>query len=518
MFLSFSDSAKFADIARNIVSGTGYGGNFTFWDVDIFALINQTTFPAFSIPPFMPLSIALFFMIFGSTKDYVVIATSIFYFILTLIFVFLLTKRLFTDMPGKLKNLTGILSALAVGFNYDMLHYATGGASESPFVFQIVASLYFSSFKKTWANVITVLLLLAMYFTRYQAFIYIAAVILFWLLTNFKIKKAFLIFVAISVFGFAVDRLILLPLVGKTFFYSITNKGVSISLTQTASGSTSDSLRGVVSVLSVGPAQVARHIFYNLYNFYKLLPQIINPYLFTLFIIGIFLKTRDRMQNTFKVAAVFMVLMTFFVTATSIPFFRYLHPVIPVVYIAAVGTLVSLMSNVSKKLNVVMFISSFLVLLFAVGQTVGVYVLDSRFEKNIYNTDKPPVYVELSKILKENTSKDGVVVTNLDTWGTWHGERRTVWFPVEPLQIVDTSTGKIPFDAIYLTGYLMDDQNYYMGPEWRMIFENPDKPINWTCGGCSEIAEEFILKGVYDVKPEDNYQKLGVKSVLFVKK
>jgi len=28
LFLSFSDAAKFADIARNIASGAGYGGNF----------------------------------------------------------------------------------------------------------------------------------------------------------------------------------------------------------------------------------------------------------------------------------------------------------------------------------------------------------------------------------------------------------------------------------------------------------------------------------------------------------
>ncbi len=517
-FISFSDSAKYADIARNIVQGMGYGASFTFWDVNIFELVKQAIFPAQNILPVMPLSFALFFKVFGSTADYVVIATSLFYFILTLVFTFLLSKQIFSDLSGKLNNLVGALSTLAIGSNYDLIHYATGGASEAPFIFEIVASLYFASLKKRWANIIVVVLLIVMYFTRYQSFVYIAGVILFWLLITYETKKALLMFLSISVLGLIVDRVILLPLVGKTFFYSITNKGLSVAITQTASGSASDALRGSVNVASVGITQIAKNSLYNLYNFYKLLPQIINPYLFILFVIGIFIQVRLRLQNAFKAVSLFMVLMTFLITATSIPFFRYLHPIVPLVYIIAVGTQVGLMSGLFKKFNKVILTSTLLVLLFGVGQTVGVFVLDSRFKEDMYNTDKPPVYVQLSKILKDNTNKNQSIVTNLDTWGSWYGERKTIWFPVEPKQIIDSSTGKIPFDAIYLTGYLMDDQNYYMGRDWRTIFENPDKTFNWTCDGCSEIAEEFTLKGIYNINPTENYQRQDVKAVLFVKK
>ena len=157
-------------------------------------------------------------------------------------------------------------------------------------------------------------------------------------------------------------------------------------------------------------------------------------------------------------------------------------------------------------------------MLFGVGQTLGVLLLDSRFERNTHNVGKPPVYVELSKTLKENTEPDDVVITNLDTWGSWYGERKTVWFPLEPKQLIDPATGGIPFDAIYLTSYLIDDANYYMGTDWRIIFENPKDYSRWICDGCGEIANEFTLKGIYQVKMADNYERQDAIGVLLIKK
>jgi 4-amino-4-deoxy-L-arabinose transferase-like glycosyltransferase len=92
MYLSFSDSAKFADVARNLVNGLGYGNIFSFWSSSIFELIKVKIFPSAWTPPLMPFSMAFLFKIFGVT-DFAVLATSFFYFILTLIFVFLLAKK-----------------------------------------------------------------------------------------------------------------------------------------------------------------------------------------------------------------------------------------------------------------------------------------------------------------------------------------------------------------------------------------------------------------------------------------
>jgi hypothetical protein len=149
---------------------------------------------------------------------------------------------------------------------------------------------------------------------------------------------------------------------------------------------------------------------------------------------------------------------------------------------------------------------------------LGVLILDSRFEANTHNAGKPPVYVVLSQILKANTNPSQVIVTNLDTWGSWYGERKTVWFPLEPGQLINPSTGKIPFDAIYLTSYLIDDANYYMGSDWRMIFNNPTDPKKWTCDGCQEIAKEFKLERTYSVPKSDDYDNIDANAILLVKK
>ena len=519
----FSDSAKLADIARSLVNGLGYGSNFSFWTPSIFELIKNNIFPFPWTPPVMPFSIAGFFKIFGIT-DFAVIATSFFYLLLTLVFVFLLAKKIFKS------NLVGALSTLAVGFNYDLIHYATNGASESPFIFEIVAASYFASIKKRWANFVTVLLLILMYFTRPQAFIYIAGILLFWLSNNFKARKAILYFAGVMVVGLLVDYFVLIPLSGQYFLYSIVERGIGSSFNQTSVAS--DALRGAANVAEGGITQTLKNIFYNLYNFYKLMPQIINPYLFMLFVIGLLFHSKSKEEKAFKIASVFMIVITFLVTAASIPFFRYLHSVIPLVYIIAVGTLVNIISNsqflISKQIpnskfqitknTLTILASTFLILIFGVGQTLGVLLLDSRFEAKTHNVGKPPVYVELSKILKENTDPNQVVITNLDTWGSWYGERRTVWFPIEPKQIINSATGKIPFDAIYLTSYLIDDANYYMGESWRMIFDNPDDLKKWICDGCSEIADEFDLKGVYEISANSNYEKHGVSAVLLIKK
>jgi hypothetical protein len=524
IFLRFSDAAKFADIASNLAMGRGYGSDFSFFGSKVFENLSKNLFSAAGILPVMPFSIVAFFKIFG-VSDFAVIATSFFYFILTLVLVFLLGRKIFKS------NLVGVLSILAVGFNYDLINYATNGASESPFIFEIVAASYFVSLRKKWSDIVTVLFLILMYFTRPQAFIYIAGIVLYWLLLNFKAKKVVLTFLAVLVAGFLVDHFVLASLSGRFFLYSVTARGVNSALAQASSTAASNALRGMTVASGGGLVQIAKNIFYNLYNFYKLLPQIMNPYLVALFVIGFFVWKRDIQENSFKIASLFMVKITFLVAAASIPFFRYLHPVVPLVYIIAAGTLVEIISKseflISNQARIFNFkiskqaftivISTFLILFFAVGQTVGVLALDSRFERNTHNVGKSPVYVILSQILKENTSSNQVVITNLDTWGSWCGERKTVWFPLEPKQLIDPSTGKIPFDAIYLTSYLINDPNYYMGADWRMIFENPKDTTKWTCDGCGEMAKEFSLKGTYIVNAADDYERQDAISILLVK-
>lgn len=473
-YLTFSDGAKYADIARSVIQGSGYSSSFNFWGAN----------NAQAILPGMPLSIAVFFKIFG-VNDLAVVAASAFYFLLSLIFVFLLAKKVFNN------NLVAFLSSLSVGFNYDFINYATSGASESPFIFEIVAAFYFMTLKRKWATVVGFVLLVLMYFTRPQAIIYIFGLLLYFCLTNFSLKKAVTYF--------------LIAFIPISLLYFLYSKQGIFAVTQVLPGTpVSDSLRG--ATVTTVFIDLIKKVFYNLYNFYKLMPQILNPYLFGFFIIGIFRWSKNKIYNSFKFTSLFMVALTFLVAALTIPFFRYIHPVTPLIYIVAIATIVEIISLKFPKKSSVVVISSFLILFFVVGQTLGVIFLDSRFKADMVNKDKPPVYVTLSRILRENTNENDIVVTNLDTWGSWYGERKTIWYPLEPDMIISVED---KIDAIYLTSYLMDDENYYMGENWRKIFESPE---NQT------ILKNYKFAGEYEFSSEDNYQRQDEKAVLLVRK
>lgn len=495
----FSDAAKFSNIARQLIAGRGYVTDFSFFSEDV----SRYGLPirAYWIPPIMPLAIAGFFEIFG-ISDLSVIATSATFHLFLVLTTYFLGKKLWG-------RLVGILGALVVAFNVNFLEYAVTGASETLFTFEMILAVYLFILRKKWGNILGFVTLVALYFTRPQAFIYIAGLILFWLLLRFPVKKAVLYFVGLTGLGILIDLFLLTPLAGKFFLYSIVGRGINAVTQYLPGAASSDVLRGFVQDASV--LAVFKKVFYNLYNFYRLLPQIASPYMWALFAIGLFKWGKDRVENSLKVATIFMVFLTFLVTALTIPLFRYLHPVVPLVYLLATATLVWIIRQIIKDGKKVAIISLVLIFLFVVGQTLGVIFLDSRFKAKTVNKGKPPIYVQFSWILRDNTRPEDVIVTNLDTWGSWYGERRTVWYPLKPEQL-DLKGAENPFDAIFLTSYLIDDENYYMGPEWRQIFENP-----------RDIKDKFIAKnykfaGEFKVSADENYEKQEGRAILLVRK
>lgn len=493
-FLHFSDAAKFALIARNLAEGNGYITDFSFW--------GNPFFSTGGIPRLLPYIISIFFKAFG-VNDFAVIAFSLTFFILTVLAVYLLADKLY----GKL---VGILSAVVVALNLDLINYAFSGASETLFIFEIVLGAYFITLKKKWSSALGVLVLATMYFTRPQAFVFIGALFLFWLLVNFGIKKGIYYFLGLSVFAYFFDRLVLYPLSFKLPITSVFGRGFGTIFTYSSKAAVSDSLRGGV-VSTLGLTDVVKKVFYNLYNFYKAIPEIFNPYIFGLFLIGLFTKAKSKLEQSFRLTSVFAILLTFLITALSIPFYRYLHPVLPLVSILGVAAIVDIFKNHKQKV----ILSIFLILFFVVGQTLGHFVLDSRFENKLVNKDKPPVYALLSYKLKEFTNKEDIVLTNLDTWGSWYGERKTVWYPLTVAQFVPEID---KFDAIYLTSYKKDDDNYYMGEDWRLIYANPDSEKAWVCEGCEKITEQFDLKQVFVIPESETYENEEGIGVLLVRK
>lgn len=507
-FLTFSDGAKFAIIARNLIAGRGFTSNFSFYSSD---LLTRTTdvFSASGVPYLVPFAISVFFRVFG-VSDFSVLLFSEVFFVLLVLATFLLARRLYG-------SLVGVISAIAVASSQSLLNYATSGASEIIYTFLVVIGAYLIYLNKKWTDYLFFISLILIYLTKPQGIVFIGVLLLLWFLLRFSWKKG-LSYFGILIFGILIlDRLILYPLSFKYPVYPIVTRGVQALLQYSPTTAVSDALRGQQADV-VGLAQIGKKVFYNLYNFYKLLPEIASPYLWGLFAIGLLIKSKEKEKNLFRLFSLLGVVGTFLLAALTIPFYRYLHPVIPFVFILASLTLVWVVRNLFSGRRIVIFISLVLIAFFVTGQTLGKIFLDSRFVRNTHNVDKAPVYVELSYLLRDNTKAGQVIVTNLDTWGSWYGERKTVWFPLEPKQLINPSTEQIPFDGIYLTSYLMDDENYYMGANWREIFNNPTNSSKWACNGCEEIAKEFRLAGVYNLDSSGDYERQDASAILLLKR
>ncbi|MFC1710090.1 ArnT family glycosyltransferase [Patescibacteria group bacterium] len=490
-YLKFSDAGKFADIARNLVLGRGFTSNFSFFNANALNLDGFASV-AIWISPVMPYLIFLSFKLFG-ISDFAVILVSAINFVFLAAALYFLGNKL-------IGRLVGALSVIAIIFNLDFLNYASSGAAEPLFSFQIILATYLLIIRNKWSNVVAFTVLILMYFTRPQAIIYVVILIFLYFLLNYPVKKALGYFLVLCFIGSVI--FVTTSLQGKQGLYAVT---------QILPGqSPSDALRG--AVYDVNIAMVIKKVFYNIYNFYKALPQVASPYLWGLFAISIFRWKKDKVYNAVKIVSILMVVLVFLTTAVTIPFFRYIHPVVPLVYLFAVDALVWIITKITEdmkkngfdidKKRYIYISIIILMMFFVVGNTLGVIFLDSRFKSKTVNIGKHPIYVQLSWRLKEITEENDVIVTNLDTWGSWYGERKTVWYPLEPDMLVSHAGKDNPFDAIYLTSYLMDDENYYMGEEWRKIFED------------GSALDGYELESEFKIDSKDTYENTDARAVL----
>lgn len=493
--MTFSDGAKIASIAKNISLGNGYGSSFSSFgaDRDILNHLNLNTFPAWGRQPLMSYAVALSFGLFG-ISDNSLLSTSIFFYVLSIITIFLLAKNIFNEKVG-------FLSAVAFIFIPTFWEYALNGASESLFVLEIVLTFLLLTYKNKKLNIIGLFVAGLSYFTRPQGFILIIGALSYYIFTNSKnLKSAFVKLFIVLIIGVIVDLTILTGLTGKTFFYSILSKGADVSVLYTPSLPATTGLRTSTDfkgLLFKNSLEVGKKIFYNTYNLYKLMPDIMPYFIFVFFVLSIFIKEDERNNNYLKNTFLFMFVLSILSTSISIPFFRYLHPFVPLLLIYAINIIYKITK--SKTAFVLIFV-------FLIGGSLGTLFLDSRFISNTKNLSKPPIYVLMANRLKENTPNSYTVVTNLDTWGSWYGERKTIWYPLEPSKIIPVED---KIDAIYLTSYLIDDENYYMGENWREILENPQ---NQT------ILKDYKYAGSYEFSAEDNYQRQDAKAILLIKK
>ena len=505
-YLIFSDSAKTAEIARNLALGEGLGAKFAFFNKEFLTL--EGLFPMGS-PPLYPIILAIIFKIFGA-KDFIVVLTSGFFYLMGAIILYFLGKKLFSKTVG-------FLAALAFIFDPAILTYATSGASESLFVFELILTALLFYINTRNSLVFGFLTLVALYFTRPSAIIYIAGFIILFILLRFKKKNQILKAFGVVFIIWLLFEMILVKIGEGFFLYSPLGSFLfSVSSFSPLSAST-EALRGGMVAIGFQFKLFLSKFLYNLYNFYKLIPQILSPYLMGFYLLSLLRWEKEREKIIFRSLVLFFILATFFAAAATLPIYRYLHPIIPFIYLLAVEMLVWIIrklitfSPIIRLIGVtkVVFV---LLFIFIIGQTTGKIFLDSRYIRARTNQEKPPVYIQLSWILKENTKPSDLIITSLVTWGSWYGERKSIWYPLEPRQLIPPQEKELKIDAIYLTSYKMDDESYYMGQDWRAVFSNPEELED------PFFAKNFKLAGKFKIEPEETYERQGATAILLIRK
>lgn len=523
--LSFSDGAKYATIARNLVEKDRYLSDFTFSVKSAMKITEFGRFPALWTSPAVSYLYSFYFRILGVNDNSIILGNS-FLFLFLVLFTFLLSRKLFD-------NKTAILSSLSVALSTTVINYTLSGATEIVFMLEIILGMYLISFKKKWLDFLSAFVLVVMYYTRPQAIIFVLPLFTYWYFLNKKkIKDILYLVLMLTVFLLAANFLLPNDFVEANNIRSFVARMADVVFKSTDSGKVSVFLRGGAyeALNSLG---LIKKVFYNLYNFYKLIPSTFSPYLFTMFVFGIFIKFKKNEVKTFKIVVLLMLLSSYLVASLTIPFSRYIHPVLPMIYIISSAAMVwivkktvngrwqkirQIMPRFIKKANFTILLSLLLLVFFLVGQTLGDIFLDSRYENIRKNSSKLPARYLLAQRLKENTQKGDLIVTNLDTWASWYGDRKTVWFPSKPLQIGPADGQKNEFDAIYLTSYFIDDENYYMGEDWRQIFNNPEDSDKWICAGCRYIKDNYLLKLEVFIPASEDYENVEERGILLVKK
>ena len=518
-YLRFSDGAKFADIARNIVQEEGYVRSFTFFGERAITWPKDQYFNADQMPPLMPYSMAAAFRVFGVSDSSVILTSSLF-FLASVVASYFVGKHLFG-------GLVGFLSALSIASNINLLDYATSGASEIALIFSVLVGFYFLLVGGKLGYFLSALSMYLVYLARPQAIIFIFGFIFYMLIRRFGLSKAIVVSAVLGVLTFAVDRLVIYPLSWSRGFAPLLERGFQSIAAHPLSESPSDVLRGA-GVRAGSYQEILSKLFYNLFNFYKRIPDIMSPYLAFSFVLGFFIGSKKSEVQAGKFSVLVIVIATFFAAALTIPFFRYIHPVVPLVYIFAVGGLVEMIGRSSKtqtlipkqlpkikfKISKDQFVnltSIFLILVFVVGLSAMTLFVDWRFNRQVYNLDKPPVYALFGGELKAVTGEDDVILTNLDTWGSWYGERKTIWLPVEPAKLV-VADKQTTYDAIFLTDYLADDENHYLGEEWKSLLDDPAGATEGLLEGNFEYVETIYAEA------DEVFENTAFKAVLFLRK
>lgn len=479
MYLNFSDSVKYAELAKNISLGLGQIIHHSFYNSN---LLGQISFPA-NFPPLTPYLLSFIFKLFPAT-DQTVIWSGYFIFAVLILGIFFLGRKLHS-------TLVGLVSAIFLGLNTNLLNYAHNFSTELIFSGLLIVFLFFY-LNRGLLKILSLIPLVLMFLTRQQTILFAMAVVLTEILHS-PYRKKYIAVTSVLIIG--------LLLFGKYLPVSSVSPAsvvgsVHIS-TQVSQGSY---LRGQ-DYQVITNRQLATKIFYNLYNFTKN-PDRIAPLIFLVLSIFALLKSSQNylLRRIYTLNILSLSLFLFAASAT-LPNARYIHPLLPLLIITASVGLIEISKSLKSFSN--LFISFTLILL--VLPAVGFLTLDARFRASQNNLDKPPAYKVIADFMADNLPQNELIVTNLDAWAAWYHGLSTMWFPLNPQML-----NSLPPKYIVITNYLEHDADFALG-EWREVVYSPDQIQNQFLKDNYQVYEKFIIES------DQVYEKQSYQGTILIR-
>lgn len=490
---NFSDSAKYAEAANNLLFGKGLSINHSFFDLNLLSnfQINHS-FPAGFLPG-TSMILSIIFKIFGTSDTSILIAGLLFY-ILCATLVFLIAKTVASTKAG-------IISVCLFASSLFFHEYLNNFSSEIPFTLEILLITYFflRVNKPIYKWPLILVLFIAACFTRQQV-----SVVLLSLATSVIIMQYFafssdqkkktipivfvLIFVsAIGLFLTRNSNISPLTLIGATNISSTQAPGVII--------------RGGQMTLNQQESLFSK-VFYNTYNFAKAPERLAFSPIFLLFIVFLFLKSPSNKSLSFKLFSGFSFVLFILAASATIPNARYVHPIMPLIYIGSGIALVEISKMISNKriISTAFIISS---LLFITLPTIGHHTLDARAISRTQNTNQPTIYRQIAKVMGENLPKGHLIVTNLDAWAAWYEGLTTMWFPLKPEML----NIKNKPEYIVITNYLENDRDFALG-DWKEVVYAPNKISN------KFLKDNYVVIKTFIIDPKENRESIEIKGTI----
>lgn len=473
-FLTFSDTAKFIDLARNFVTSGQWGLHHSFFNKDIALTFSSGDLFAVNFYPTVSLIFSFIFKYFP-INDLTVIVTGLMLYLCSAFLVYRLAIKVFSKSVA-------ILSVILFLAQYQLYNYVLNTTTEVVFIF---LSLLFINLliSGNMSRLVSFFVLPLLFVTRQQSLIFIASGIPF---VIYSLRTR------LNKYNFRNLVIILVAIVVSYLVWSGQNQNLKLSLfnsfgtinipTDIPQGAF---LRGMDYPI-LNNKQIVSKLIYNLYNFAKFPDRITSPVLIFLFIYAIFL-VKTSFQRQYLLFVLTIIFLFTIAASLTLPNARYIHPLLPYIVIGSAYSLVYTANNIRfKKVYLAIIVGLILV------KPMGLSFLDSRFESKILNISKPPAYYEISLILSNNIPKDRLIITNLDAWAAWYFGLTTMWFPVSP-DLLIPPVGKLSHvDYIAITNYLENDGDFSLG-EWQEVVYHPDKITNQYLLSNYKVLKTFSI-------------------------